>query len=239
MQVNRIFITSIFILSFSLNAIDIDPDGTKIKNGVKSYKENDFTSALENFTAVEKNSKYDPRVSFNKGTAHYKLNDYKMAQKFFEKATTSEDKELRAKSFYNLGNSFAKLNDKKNALKAYSSALQINPNFEQAKKNIELLNSKNKDNKDENQKEQEQENKQEQQNNSSKQENKKSNKNEPTKSKQKQENNSNEDKKEDSKNSSKELSKEEAQKILENLSNDKIKRRKSMQGSPNSNEIFW
>ncbi len=226
--------TPIFLcLLFSFNtayAIDLDPDGKPIKEGIERYSYNDFQGALENFSEAEKNFKEDARINFNKGTAYYKLNDFENAKKSFEKSISTEDKNLKANSFYNLGNTYSKLNDKKNAIKSYMNALNENPNLSEARKNIELLN-----------KEEDKDKKKDKQDDKDQEQNKDKNQNEKSKDQKKKQNKNGEDDKSDKNQTpeNKGLTKEEAEKILEQLGKDKINRKKTDQGRNESSEIFW
>ncbi len=226
-QTSPIFIilTSLIFIN-SIYSIDVDPEGSKIKEGVERYSTKDFQGALENFSAAEKTMSEDERVAFNKGASYFKMNDYKSAQKYFEKSMASSDKELKVKSLYNLGNTFAKLGDKKSALRSYRNSLAIDPDFLPSRKNIELLNQEKEDQKDKNKdNEDEKKNDEEKDSKDKKEESKKSNSKKEEK---------------DSKNGkNKELTKEEAEKILEAMKEDKINRKKANAGQRDKNEIFW
>ena len=142
---------TLFVFS-SLSAFDVDPVGKSVKEGVERYKSQDFQGSLESFNQAETQVKEDERLSYNKGTSYYKLNDYKLALKYFEKSALSNDKDLKLRSLYNKGNTYAKLGDKKNAIKSYMEALNTNPEFLPARKNLELLTKKeDKDQKDQKQ----------------------------------------------------------------------------------------
>jgi tetratricopeptide (TPR) repeat protein len=220
-----IILTSLIFIN-SIYSIDVDPEGSRIKEGVEKYSTKDFQGALENFSAAEKTMSEDERVAFNKGASYFKMNDFKTAQKYFEKSLGGNDKELKVKSLYNLGNTFAKLGDKKSALRSYRNSLAIDPDFLPSRKNIELLNQEKEDQKDKN-KDSEDEKKKDEEKDSKdkKEESKKSNSKKEEK---------------DSKNGkNKELTKEEAEKILEAMKEDKINRKKANAGQRDKDEIFW
>ncbi|MBO1924829.1 VWA domain-containing protein [Thiomicrorhabdus sp. 6S3-12] len=63
----------------------------------------------------------------------YRLGRYKEAAKFFE-----QDNSARGK--YNLGNALAKSGDLKGAQKAYQQALKTDPDIQDAKENLQLIN---------------------------------------------------------------------------------------------------
>jgi len=146
---NILKIPLVFIFLFyssSILSFDVDPVGKNVKEGVERYKAQNFQGSLDSFNQAESQGKEDDKLYFNKGTSYFKLNDYKLALKYFEKSAASDDKDLKLRSLYNKGNTYAKLGDKKNAIKAYMDALNTNPDFLPARKNLEMLTRK--DNKD-------------------------------------------------------------------------------------------
>ena len=136
-----LLVTILFSLP-TLFAFDVDPIGKNVKEGVERYKAQNYQGSLDSFNQAESQGKEEDRLYFNKGTSYYKLNDYKVALKYFEKSATSEDKDLKLRSLYNKGNTYAKLGDKKNAIKSYMDALSANPDFLPARKNLEMLTRK-------------------------------------------------------------------------------------------------
>ena len=229
MKKKILLVLSFIFVSGSIYSFDVDPVGKNIKEGVQKYKSGDFHGALDNFNHAEAKKEDDPRTLFNKGTAYYKLDDYKLALKYFEKAAETEDKTLKAKALYNKGNTYVKMGDKLNAVKAYSDTLSIAPEFAPARKNLELLRKK------------------EEKKENDSQEKEKDDENEDEKDKQNgkenQDKNKKKMKKEDSGETEKEeerkkLSKEEAERILNSTRQDNIKRRKYIQNPP-KNDVFW
>lgn len=216
---------TLLLLFYSIpsRAIDVDPVGNKVKEGVKNYRDGNFPKALDSFQKAGDGIPEDKRVYFNKGTALYKMGDYKSALSEFEKsASTKDDPDLKARSLYNMGNTYYKMGDKISAIKSYLDSLNVSPDFEPSKKNLELIQreEQNKDKKE----------------NQSKDENDKEN----------NEKNSSRDNSPTDKESSPEempknekMKREEAERILESARQDKIKRRKMQNRRPDRNEIFW
>jgi len=210
-------------LFFVVYGIDVDPIGKEIKNGVKKYKLGDFNGALESFQRVEKEISNDPRLEFNKGTGYYKLKDYNSALEQFEKVVEKADTDLKAKAFYNLGNTYYKMGEKKKAIQEYLNALKLNPNLEQAKRNLELIRQK--EEKPSNPENQEQTNSQQSQN-------------QPAFPSKKQKLNSSPTEELDEQ-TRKQISKAEAERILESNRQDKIKRKKAKSKWSNYDDVFW
>ena len=154
------------------------------------------------------------------------MGDYKSALKQFEKSAGSiDDPELKAKSLYNMGNTHLKMGDKVSAIRSYLDALSVSPDFEAAKKNLDLLHREQKQKKD-------------QPEDPSGNDDSKENEDAP----QEKQSNSMEEKK-DTKNkplpANEKMKREEAERILESARQDKIKRRKMQSKRPDRNEIFW
>ncbi len=211
----------------SLHSFDVDPVGKNIKDGVKNYKEGKFSNSLDQFQKAEPNIPEDKRLSYNKGTAYYKMGDFKSALKQFEKsASSAEDPELKAKSLYNMGNTHLKMGDKVSAIRSYLDAISVSPDFDAAKKNLDLLHKEN----------EKQEKKEDSSSNENPQEQEDS-------SNEKKSNSSEQKKDSDQKPSSaptqEKMKREEAERILDSARQDKIKRRKMQSKRADRNEIFW
>ena len=149
-----------FIIIFLIFAFTawIDPFKDEVKKGNQSYADNNPTQALEHYKEAEKHTpsnKKKEMLNFNKGTAYYKLEDYDKALDKFTDSISSGDPEIQKKAFFNMGNTYMKQKKYKEAVDCYIKALEIDPNYEKAKKNLEYLIKKqeNKDQKDNDNKE--------------------------------------------------------------------------------------
>lgn len=128
----------------------IDPFKDAVENGNKSYEKNDSKKALEHYKEAEKHApdeKQKAMLEFNRGDAHYRLENYDIAADKFKSSIASENPDLQKKAFFNMGNAFFKQKKYKEAAENYIKALEIDPNYEKAKKNLEYLlkEQKNKD----------------------------------------------------------------------------------------------
>lgn len=139
------FITIITALSLSAW---IDPFKDAIEKGNSSLKSGDPKQALENYREAEKHApdeKSKAVLDFNKGAAHYHMGSYDIASDKFKNSISSENPEIQKKALFNMGNSFLKEKKYKEAADSYIKALQIDPNYEKAKKNLEYLLKKQND----------------------------------------------------------------------------------------------
>jgi Ca-activated chloride channel family protein len=122
----------------------------------KLFSQKQYNQAVEQYkSAIEK----DPEnqiLHYNAGNAAYKAGDYEQAQTYYQNSLKSDDVQTQQKILYNLGNTHFrlgqnKLNEQnleetkeywKQSIKDYESALEINPQDVQARKNLEVVKKK-------------------------------------------------------------------------------------------------
>lgn len=212
------------VLTASLYAIELDPGGNRIGEGLEYYNQGEYLESLKMYQEAESYFPEDPRLEFNRGTAEFKSGNIDKAIRHFEKSVDSTSPEVQWKSRFNLGNSYMRAGDRKKAAEEFIKALKLNPDLKEARKNLEYLrktpppsqNSKNSD----------------PQNSNSKKENRSKNQTDPFSDK-KQKNGQNADV---SPNKGDRLTKEETERILDSLDLNKV-RRKS--GRTKDREVFW
>ena len=98
---------------------------TNEQRAMQAYQQGDYQSAHQLFS--------DP---YWRGQAAYRAGDYRAAEQAW---TTLNDKSPAASHSYNLGNALARQGRFEEALSAYQSALQQDPELEQARHNAELI----------------------------------------------------------------------------------------------------
>lgn len=92
--------------------------------GYKQYREKHYDLAAQSFE----------NLSF-KGAAYYRNAEFEKAKSVYQNLTTKEDT-------YDLGNVFVMLGEYDNAIKSYERALKIDPDFKEAKENLELAKAR-------------------------------------------------------------------------------------------------
>jgi Ca-activated chloride channel family protein len=117
-------------------------DRNKVKNGINSFSEEKWDEALNQFQDALLDDPSNPLVHFNVGDGYYKNQKFEEALDSFEKTIWTSDVSLQQKAFYNLGNSYYKLDKYQEAIDAYKKALELDPNDEDAKHNLELVRAK-------------------------------------------------------------------------------------------------
>jgi len=160
----RFFWTVLLIFSVSLWARPIN-DGNKL------FANGDYAGALEKYMKAREAEPANPLLFYNIGTCQYKLGNYEEAKKELESAVRMPDKKLAAKAAYNLANTYFRVGEKvpegkeseriaawRESVAYLKKAIDLDNDFENAKKNVEIVQrklkeelDKQKENKDQNQ----------------------------------------------------------------------------------------
>ena len=139
-----------------------------INDGNRLFADGDFQGALEKYEEARQSEPSNPILFYNMGTCLYKLGDYEKAQKELESATRMPESSLSSKAAFNLANTFYRMGEKssepseriakwREAVGYLKKAIDLNPDFENAKRNVEIVQRKLKEEIDK-QKEQNQQN---------------------------------------------------------------------------------
>ena len=124
--------------------------------GLNLYRDGKYQDAYQSFQEDLKahpDSSEKDRIEFDAGTAAFKMGDYNKALQSFSDALLSPDKLLQENSHFNLGRTLedradmdqandTTLKDLNDAASHYQAALQLNPNNEAAKANLEEVKKK-------------------------------------------------------------------------------------------------
>jgi len=133
----------------------------QVAEGNKLYAEEKYDEANNKYRDALIESPESSIVNFNIGDVQYKKRNFEKAIKSYEKATASDDIIVQSQSYYNIGNTLYKMGKLPESIMAYKKALELNPEDEDAKYNLEYVRAKLKDNSEkqpqENQQQQQQE----------------------------------------------------------------------------------
>ena len=196
----------------------IDPFKDEVEQGNRSYEGKDSKRALEHYKEAEKyapDEKQKGMLDFNRGDAHYQLGNYDIANDKFKNSISSGNPDIQKKALFNMGNSFLKQKKYKEAAESFIKALEIDPNYEKAKKNLEYLlkEQKNKDQKD-------RDNNQDDQGNNKDQKGK-------------------DDKENEAKNSEKKMNDIQARNLLQSMKNKPVRKQKGKGDGNKYLEKYW
>ncbi len=122
----------------------------KNRAGNRQYQAGQYdrsmTSYVEAKSHVEEGTDEAVRIHFNIGDALYQQGKYEDARKEYEQALGSQSFELRAKAAYNTGNTFfkqalqsQKIEDLEKAAEYYTKTLELMPDDQDAKFNLEVV----------------------------------------------------------------------------------------------------
>ncbi|MCF0223496.1 MAG: tetratricopeptide repeat protein [Fibrobacter sp.] len=140
-----------------------------INEGNKLFEAGDYAAALEKYMKARESEPAEPILFYNIGTCQYRLGNYEEARKELETAIRMPDRKLAAKASYNLANTHFRVGEKagepseriaayREAIAYYKKSIDLDNGFEKAKKNVEIVQrklkeeiDKQKQNQDENQ----------------------------------------------------------------------------------------
>jgi len=188
-----------------------------IRSGNKSYDQQKYNQATENYTKALSKEPNNEIAIFNQADAMYQLGEYEKAISYFDAiAKQSKNKSYQSESYHNLGNTFYKQEQYEKSVEAYKQALKINPDDKETKYNLMMAMAKLK--KESQQQKQNQQNQQQKQekNNQNNQQNQQNQQQNDNKDKQEQEN-------------AGKMNNEEAQRLLEALQNEEGKTQEKLQ----------
>ncbi|MFH0947777.1 MAG: tetratricopeptide repeat protein [Elusimicrobiota bacterium] len=178
---------------------------TLISKGNNAYNGEKYDVALENYHLAESKKPGSCEVPFNLGNVYYKTDNYEEAIKNYERTTYSKDIKLQQKSYYNIGNALFRSEKLSEAIQFYKKALELEPDDNDAKFNLEFTQKKMKEKNDK-------KSKQEQDKKNQKKEDKKEKKKNDSEKKEEQQ---------------KGMSKEDAKRLLNTLPEEKKPKEKS------------
>ncbi|TDI95030.1 MAG: tetratricopeptide repeat protein [Caldithrix sp.] len=204
----------------------------QVTAGNKLYAEEKYDEANNKYRDALVENPESAIINFNIGDVQYKKRHFEEAIKSYEKSTSSDEIKVQSGSYYNIGNTLYKMGKLPESISAYKKALELNPEDEDAKYNLEYVRAKLKDKSEkqpqENQQQQQQE-QQEQQQQEEQNQDKEQNSEEQKEEQQEQQQNNQEnqgnpeeqqEQQQEQATEPKEISKEDAERLLNALQNE-------------------
>ena len=114
----------------------------KDKEARKLYKEEKIDEALSKWRDAQIKSPEKKELHYNIGNALHKQKEYHDSLGEYEKSTDAKNTELRAKTYYNIGNTHYRMGKLPEAIEDYKRCLEVTPDDEDAKYNIEFIEKK-------------------------------------------------------------------------------------------------
>lgn len=126
--------------------------GSPERKAQKAYKNKKYEEATQYYSEAELDQPESPRIAYNLGNSYYKQKKYDKAILRYKKAFSAKDSKLSSEAYYNAGNSYFRqaefsiqqgkqegINEYRQAMAHYKKTLEINPNHQNAKRNIEVV----------------------------------------------------------------------------------------------------
>ncbi|MBT7670609.1 MAG: VWA domain-containing protein, partial [Bdellovibrionales bacterium] len=109
------------------------------EGATQAYQRQDYGQALKGFLEQGVSDPSNLATKYNLANTYYRSGDYQKAYELFSSLASKGENPLAAKSFYNLGNSAYRLGKLQEALNFYQQAVQLNPDDQDAKFNIQFV----------------------------------------------------------------------------------------------------
>lgn len=116
-----------------------DQGARHIGNPYQAYSSGNYDQALQGFVDNQVERPDDLDVLFNVASAHYQMKNYDEAKKGFAQIALNGDPPRRAQALYNLGNCAYRQGDLQQAVDLYKQALDLDPDDQDSKFNLEFV----------------------------------------------------------------------------------------------------
>lgn len=156
-------VLAIAVLLLAAPAVMAETAAASVRKGNSLYLEGKYDEALKKYQAAQVESPGDRRIMFNLGDVQYRLENREKALSEYLRAAEGEDKQMSAQSHYNAGNALYRAGRLEDAIGQYLKTLEIDPDDEDAKYNLEFVRREIQRREEQQQQRQQQQQEQEQQ----------------------------------------------------------------------------
>jgi tetratricopeptide (TPR) repeat protein len=132
----------VILLSMHTSTVFGQSIRSKVNGGNTQYQEEKYEEALNSYQDALLDDPKHNIATFNQGDALYKLEKYEKAIESYQKVIGSTDLLLDSKAHYNIGNALFKQDKLQESIQSYIRALDLNPDDQDAKYNLELARAK-------------------------------------------------------------------------------------------------
>jgi len=111
-----------------------------VRQGMRAFDDGEFAEALQHFHQAQLDRPDDRELEFNIGDTYYRMEDYESAEQSFGRVLSmADDDALAQRTYYNLGNTLYYQGRLSEAVGAYERALEIDPEDEDTRHNLEFV----------------------------------------------------------------------------------------------------
>ena len=135
-----------FAVLFSWQPLAAQSGSQRVEDANRLYAEEKYDEANTKYRDALIEHPDSPIINFNIGDVEYKKRNLGGALESYSKSLGSEDILLQSKAYYNMGNTLYHMGKLPESIIHYKKALELNPNDEDAKYNLEYVRAKLKDN---------------------------------------------------------------------------------------------
>lgn len=139
----------LFLLILFVASIEARP----INEGNKLFATGDYEGALTKYVKAREAEPANPLLFYNIGTCYYQLGKWEEAKSELETAMRMPDSSLSSKASYNLAGTLFRIGETQNepaeriaswreSIAYYKKAIDLNSDFEKAKRNVEIVQRK-------------------------------------------------------------------------------------------------
>lgn len=121
------------------NAPAPPPTSQNFDSPYSAYEAGAWNKALEGFVDQQVEAPENPEVALNLGSVHYQMQNFEEADRAFQEASLSGNPSVRAQALYNLGNSAYRQGKLQEAVELFNAVLDLQPDDEDAKFNLEFV----------------------------------------------------------------------------------------------------
>ena len=123
----------------SFSSSPFSKEDAHVKAANAAYAAGKYDDALRGYEDALREHPNAPELQFDRGNALFKMGREAEAREAYLSALGGKDSTLKSQDYFNMGNSLWSLDKTEDAAEAYQRALTIDPNFEEARHNLELL----------------------------------------------------------------------------------------------------
>jgi Ca-activated chloride channel homolog len=132
------YIGALVVVLLAVSPVFADKATDAVSKGNEAFRNEQYKEALEQYQIAETEMPESPKIDYNIAGVQYSEGKYEEAVERYTRALNSTDMDIETNAYYNLGNTYYRMEDYQNAITSYQEALDNNPDFTNAKINLEL-----------------------------------------------------------------------------------------------------